>query len=385
MAVSITSAMRTQVSQLYVSLFGRAPDGEGLGFWASALANGTPIATVAQQMYDSTPARAYYPTFLTNQEIVEKFYVNVLGRTPDADGLAFWLKAMNVPTATKGGVIASMIDAVNSYTGTDAAGVASKALFTNKVAVADYYGLQNLAVGSSDILAVVTSVASSVDTAKASILTTSSAGQTFTLTTGLNAATGTAGNDTFDASVSNTLSNGDVLVGGAGTDTLTATLATATVTVNSTGIEVVSITSSGGSTLNMAGASGVTSISNVGSGATTLTLNNLASIPEVNVNTNSSTTTLNFGNAAMAGTADNLTVNLDGVASGTVTMTRATGATNTIESVTVKSGSVANTATLNTTGVGATTLNVTGDQDLTISNTLDTELTTVNATAQVAN
>jgi len=31
--MAITAAMREEVSQLYVALFGRAPDGEGLGYW----------------------------------------------------------------------------------------------------------------------------------------------------------------------------------------------------------------------------------------------------------------------------------------------------------------------------------------------------------------
>ena len=29
--MAITAQMRTEISQLYVALFGRAPDGEGLG------------------------------------------------------------------------------------------------------------------------------------------------------------------------------------------------------------------------------------------------------------------------------------------------------------------------------------------------------------------
>jgi len=178
---AITSAMRTQVSEMYVSLFGRAPDGEGLGFWTNALTFKSPAA-VAQDMYDTPAARDYYPSFLTNQEVVEKFYVNVLGRTPDAEGLTFWKAAMDVPGATKGSVIASMISSVKSYSGSDAAAIASKALFNNKVAVAEYYGLQNLPEGSSTILAGVTSNAASVVEAKASIINPTVAGQTFTLT-----------------------------------------------------------------------------------------------------------------------------------------------------------------------------------------------------------
>ncbi len=65
---------------------------------------------------------------------------------------------------------------------------------------------------------------------------------TCSLTTGLNNFTGGSGNDTFDASVSNSLSTGDLLVGGAGTDTLTASLSGVTTSVNATGIETMNFT-----------------------------------------------------------------------------------------------------------------------------------------------
>ena len=206
--------------------------------------------------------------------------------------------------------------------------------------------------------------------------------QTFALTTGVNTPTGAAGNDTFDATTSNSLSNGDVLTGGDGTDTLNANLSGSTATVNSTGIEVFSLTvaAAGAATLNMASAAGVTTINNTGS-LNDLTLNNLASVPTVNINTNDQDTTLNFSNAALAGSTDDLQVNLDGVtANANVILTRAAGATNTLETVSLNSGSLANTLNdLQTTGVGATALEITGDQNLTITTALDNEIATVSA------
>jgi hypothetical protein len=70
-------------------------------------------------------------------------------------------------------------------------------------------------------------------------------GQTFTLTTGVETLTGTAGNDTFTAAATNattglaatTINNGDTIVGGAGTDTLNIT-STATDNIALTGLTV---------------------------------------------------------------------------------------------------------------------------------------------------
>lgn len=225
--MAITVAMRTQVSQLYVSLFGRAPDGEGLGFWVGQLDAGKTMAQVAQDMYSVPAARAYYPAYATNEEIVATFYQNVLGRAVgnDTEGQAFWVAEMNKPGATKGTVIAKLLDTVANYTGTNADGVASKALFNNKVAVAQYYGEQNGSIaGATTVLSSVTSDVASVATAKTAAAASAAAatGSTFALTTGVDTFVGTSGGDTFNASVtatSATLGGLDVVDGGAGVDT----------------------------------------------------------------------------------------------------------------------------------------------------------------------
>ena len=52
--MAITAAMREEVSQLYVALFGRAPDGEGLGYWVQRRDAGLSVAQVANEMYATT-------------------------------------------------------------------------------------------------------------------------------------------------------------------------------------------------------------------------------------------------------------------------------------------------------------------------------------------
>jgi len=279
--MAITVAMRTQVSQLYVSLFGRAPDGEGLGFWVNQLDNGQTLAQVAQSMYNVPAARAYYPAFATNEEIVAIFYQNVLGRAvgTDTQGQAFWVAEMNKSGATKGSVIATMLYTVANYTGTDAAGVTSKALFNNKVDVAQFYGEQNGSIaGATTALASVTSDVATVAPAKiaASAAAAASTGQTFTLTTGVDStgslesvakSTSTAGNDTFNAPAG-TFSSLDAINGGAGSDTLnwvtTGAVTAGPASAKLTSIETINYTTDNAYTLNLA-----TDAVFSGSGATT--------------------------------------------------------------------------------------------------------------------
>lgn len=165
--MAVTLAMRKQITQLYVSLFGRAPETEGLGYWASQLDAGVPIATIAQQMYDVPPTRAYYPLFLTDEEIITKFYQNVLGRSPDPEGLAYWTSKML--TGTKGSVFVDIITAVVNTTGAlGVAAIESQTLFNDKVIAGLDYANTGGTSTSNNILVVLSDYrAAQVDMANA--------------------------------------------------------------------------------------------------------------------------------------------------------------------------------------------------------------------------
>ncbi|WJJ94740.1 DUF4214 domain-containing protein [Neopusillimonas aromaticivorans] len=193
--MAITNAMRTEISQLYVALFGRAPDGEGLGFWVQKLDAGASLTSIANEMYGVSAARDYYPDFLSNWQVIESFYINVLGRNPDQAGLEYWTNELNQPGATPGSVITQMISVVTNYVpapGTPAdlvtAAETSKALFINKTDVAQWYGENNGNVAyATSVLGGVTADPASVEAAKAGGIP--GLGQTFTLTVNPDTAT----------------------------------------------------------------------------------------------------------------------------------------------------------------------------------------------------
>ena len=231
MAISVSPQNRVDVSDLYVALFGRAPDGEGLGYWSNQLASGQTLAQVANAMFNTVPARAFYPSFQTNAEIINSFYSNVLGRTGDTEGAAYWTGQLNQPTATPGSVITQMIAAVKNFApsgkpgdaASDAAGTISKNLFLNKESLALGYGLSNGSIeGASNAL---TGAANSIN-----------------LTVAADTLNGTSGKDIFTANVLqnslgaqvNSLGSGDKLNGGGGIDTLMAKI-TAGAYINGTG------------------------------------------------------------------------------------------------------------------------------------------------------
>lgn len=234
MATLITAAMSTQVAQLYVSLFNRAPERDGLGYWVQELANGKTMAQVAADMYAVEPARAVYPSFYTNDQIITAFYTNVLGRTPDAEGKAYWVAKLNA--STPGAVVVDMINAVVNYAGTDAAGLTSKSLFANKVTAGLQYAVTDLGndpVVAANVNALVTADAAgaAVGSGAAAAIAFSSGATAvttnFALTTGLDTITGTGGNDNIVAlidgttdAVATTLTTLDSINGGGGTDVL---------------------------------------------------------------------------------------------------------------------------------------------------------------------
>jgi hypothetical protein len=84
--------------RLYQAAFDRTPDTAGLSFWTHQLDLGLNIQTVAQDFVNSSEFQTVYGVNPTNEHIVDLFYQNVLGRLPDAAGLAFWVNQLNAGT-----------------------------------------------------------------------------------------------------------------------------------------------------------------------------------------------------------------------------------------------------------------------------------------------
>jgi hypothetical protein len=84
-----------QAYRLYQAAFGRTPDKDGLGYWIKALDQGSSLAHVASEFVNSAEflsrsggASSDDATFVT------LLYNNVLHRTPDVTGLQYWFDAL---------------------------------------------------------------------------------------------------------------------------------------------------------------------------------------------------------------------------------------------------------------------------------------------------
>lgn len=212
----------TEVSQLYVSIFGRASEEEGNLFWQKE-ANFT---NAAINMLSTNAAIAYFGTSLdSNQAFIEHIYLNTLGKTTtdDPSGIAFWVNALNLGNS-RGFVISELIRATQN---TSTAGNAQDQ-FNNRVTASNYYATvvqQNDMMITAQLNDSVTydittldRAKTDMDTYKASFLTTT----VTVLSSNADIFNGTAANEWVYADSGNdviyTGSGENVIYGGAGDD-----------------------------------------------------------------------------------------------------------------------------------------------------------------------
>ncbi len=363
---------KTQVSELYVAIFNRASEGTGNTYWQG---EGS-AAEVAQKMLDTVDAKEYFGTAIDDDKaFIEHIYINTLGKTyaEDAEGIDFWVARL-ANGESRGEVVAALVAAARDpqYAGTPA-----QQQFLNRVEVSDYAAenIQNVPENYKQTLGfsgdlTVTSNPDTISPAKKAVQELAvetdggSKGETFSLTTGVDTipAEGqdNSGDDTIEGVVSaltaeNTLNALDQIDGGEGNDTLKADLQSNFTGFTGTGklanVENIELTNSGTIGRNF-DATGVTGAQKyvLNAGESSISLSNLAAagIAVDVVGQKSGTATVGFTTKAVEGTADALTVGVNGV--GTAEVKDASGA------VTTAAKYVAVTAT----GIENLTVNATG-------------------------
>jgi hypothetical protein len=86
---------------LYKAAFNRTPDVSGLGFWINQMDTGMGYSDVAKNFVNSAEFKdAYGGSNPSVSTLVTKLYNNVLNRTPDAGGLAFWQEKLTTGWTT---------------------------------------------------------------------------------------------------------------------------------------------------------------------------------------------------------------------------------------------------------------------------------------------
>jgi len=85
-----------QAFRLYNAAFARFPDSSGLRYWINEYKSGiSNYRTIAQSFINSNEFALRYGANNSNEEFINNMYKNVLGRLPDASGLAYWVGNLN--------------------------------------------------------------------------------------------------------------------------------------------------------------------------------------------------------------------------------------------------------------------------------------------------
>jgi len=107
------SLNKTQVSKLYVAIFGRASEEEGNSYWQDQ----KDMITSANNMLNTSAAKSYFgETLDNNQDFIEFIYKNTLNKTiaEDFDGIKYWTSLLD-NGKSKGEVVNSLIQSIDSY------------------------------------------------------------------------------------------------------------------------------------------------------------------------------------------------------------------------------------------------------------------------------
>ncbi|MEZ5183552.1 MAG: DUF4214 domain-containing protein [Acidimicrobiales bacterium] len=95
------------VIRLYTAYFLRPPDKSGFAFWLNRRRSGSwTIARISAFFADSSEFKNRYGS-LSNGDFVKLVYQNVLGRQPDAGGLAYWTGQLDQRKKSRGQVMAN--------------------------------------------------------------------------------------------------------------------------------------------------------------------------------------------------------------------------------------------------------------------------------------
>jgi len=98
----------TNVTELYVATFDRAPDGYGLAYWVDT--STLSLEETANSFFDQLETKEKYPSNLTTIEFVNQVYTNLFNRKPDQEGLIYWAGELDSNSVSRSVFILAVIN-----------------------------------------------------------------------------------------------------------------------------------------------------------------------------------------------------------------------------------------------------------------------------------
>ena len=122
-----------ELIKMYLAAFIRPPEKTGLEYWLMQLDSGKSFDLVLETVFSLDIVRDVYPEALPPESFVTLIYMNVFGKSPDLEGLNYWKQQM-LDGRSRGNLVMDMINAgLNSQDGTQ-----GKAYIINRLAVAQF-------------------------------------------------------------------------------------------------------------------------------------------------------------------------------------------------------------------------------------------------------
>ncbi len=109
--------------ELYIAFLNRTPDADGLAYWIGEFRAGKSIDSIAQVFYQAAQENSAitgYSATMSNADFVRLIYKNVLARTgdlvPQVD-VDYWANELTTGHATRGALVKAMLDATHGLKG----------------------------------------------------------------------------------------------------------------------------------------------------------------------------------------------------------------------------------------------------------------------------
>ncbi|MGD9878683.1 MAG: DUF4214 domain-containing protein [Reyranella sp.] len=144
-AASVPANDLTELTDIYIAYFDRAPDALGLFYWASRMADGMGLQQIAGSFFAQPETLAAYPEDQSTEAFITRVYNNMLGRDPDAPGLEYWAHDLDTGSISREAFMLAVIHGARASTGdsADAQYLANKNAVGMDYAVTE--GLSNVA------------------------------------------------------------------------------------------------------------------------------------------------------------------------------------------------------------------------------------------------
>ena len=149
--------------KLYMASFNRPPEKGGLDYWSGQLAGGKSLTQVVTTVFSLGIVKEIYPDNLPNDAFLTLIYINIFNKIPDEEGLSYWMGQLG------GGKQRStlVMDMINAGLST-ADGTPGKLFIANRLMVSQHAVEQQLAKNTEISIATLKKILAEVSDAPAS-------------------------------------------------------------------------------------------------------------------------------------------------------------------------------------------------------------------------